>query len=165
MNAVKQFSTVSYKGMYLGTPNHLFSFVDQRHAQLVRSKLVYENFRITQKNQSLHLIIQPTKVLKPLNRKKLSVKAMDPDIGAYFAKVNNMGIELIDSVRVAPNGTIELVSNLQYIDDLDLMHEWHKVDHIMTLEGSQSSVDYEQRYFNFLLEAHLLSSDDEDYLF
>jgi hypothetical protein len=161
MNALKQFTVVSYKGMYLGTPNHLFSFVDQRHAQLVRSKLVYENFRITQKNRSIHLITQPTKVMKPLNRKKLSIQTMDPDIGAYFAKVNNMGIELIDNVRVAPSGTIELVSNLQHIDDLDLMHEWHKVDHIMTLEGAQSHVDYEQRYFNFLLEAYLQIDEGE----
>lgn len=162
MNAVKQFAMVSYKDMLLGTPTHIFSFVDMRHAQLVRSKLIYENIRVTRKNNSVHLIIQPSKVLKPLNRKRLLIKTMEPDVGAYFAKVNNMDIELIDNVRVASNGNMELLSNYQHIDNLDLLHDWHRVEHIMSLDRDKDYVDYELGYLNFLLEEHMYIDEGEE---
>lgn len=157
---IKQFHFIKYKNAFLGTPKKLLTFITPQQANLARSALKYERFKVAQKSANKYTLMHPKKLLKPLNRKELKIETMEPNTACYFAKVNNVSLELINEVVLNPEGGLQFVSDFKYADDLGFMDEWLIANHVWSL--GEDPLDYEFEYHNFLLAEYMAHFGGED---
>lgn len=150
---------IKYKSSYLGQPtkNKVFAFIKSSHAEFIKSSLQYENFKVTNSENTYK--ISPNILKKPINKRFIRIQQYDPNVSFYFTHVNNTDLVLIDDMNYK-NEVYTLYSN--YSLDIDLM-DWTRQYHFerLYLKEKDEKINYEDEFENMIIQ--MINIPEEDY--
>lgn len=150
---------IKYKEKYLGTPSTVFGFVQHKQAKFIARHILYDNIIISKTSESSYSL-KPPMLKKPINKKNLSIKQLDTNVGQYFANINNIEIAIVDSISKprSDSNEIEIYSNYKMDSNIDIDDDMRKY-HIEMLFDNMK-LDYEEEYNNMLILSFLNIMDD-----
>lgn len=151
---------VKYKGNYLGTPESIFGFIQLKHAKYITRNLSYENMSITKTSPTSYKI-KPPAIKQKINKHSVGIQPIETSVGQYFANINNINIDIIDTISVVSSSPpdINIYTNYKIDSNIDIDDDMRKYHIEMLFDGMK--MDYEEEYNNMLILSFLNIMDDQ----